>query len=93
MIKVIRRWIRQCFCKNELQGGRILIIWKDVDNIVYGWNCNADREELALMSVGKIMRNTKRKKLEQITGISKKSDDGEYLYPLEDEDDSPSPPY
>ena len=90
---MIRKWIRQWFCKNEVEKGRVLIIWKDVDSSVYGWNCSADAEQLALQSVGKVMRNVKRKKLEQITGILKKGSDGEYLYPLDDIDNSPPPPY
>ncbi len=64
----IRRWVRKSFCKNEIQKGQVLVIWKDVDNIVYGWSCNADKEEKVLTNVGKIMRETKREKLEQAIG-------------------------
>ena len=92
-MRTIKRWIRKLFCKNELRPGEILLLWKDVDNDVIGWNASAHNEDIVLIKLSGIIRERKTKKLEQITGIEKKGDDGEYLYPLEDEDDSPPPPY
>ena len=76
MMKWIKRWIRYRFCDNEIQKGEVLIIWKDIDDVTYGWNCVADREEQVLSNVGKIMRNVKMKKLEQITGMKEKKGGG-----------------
>ena len=92
-MKIIKRWIRKLFCLNEVKKGEVLVMWRDVDNRMYGWSCRADNETVVMTRVSFFMKNIKRRKLEQITGINKKDDDGNILYPYEDEDDSPSPPY
>ena len=71
-MKWFKKWIRRTFCRNEVRRGEVLVLWRDVDDKIQGWNCVADREEVVLTSVGKIMKRAKRKKLEQITGMIKK---------------------
>ena len=92
-VKLIKRWLRYWFTKNEVEKGRVLVIWKDVDKSVYGWTCDASNEQVVMSRMAFFMKNIKRKKLERITGMAKKDGDGNILYPFEDEDDSPSPPY
>ena len=92
-MKLIRRWLRYWFTKNEVPKGRVLVIWKDVDDRTYGWCCDAGNEQIVMSRMSFFIRNIKRKKLERITGMEKKDGDGNILYPFEDEDDSPPPPY
>jgi len=92
-VRYMKRLIRRLFCGNEVKKGDVLVIWRDVDNRVYGWNASADNEQIVMSRVSFFMKNIKRRKLEQITGMAKKDGDGNLLYPLEEEDDSPPPPY
>lgn len=92
-MKWIKRILRKWFVANEVPNGRVLVIWKDVDGKVTGWQCDASNEEIVMSRMAFFMKNIKREKLERITGIEKKDDNGDILYPLEDEDDSPPPPY
>ena len=67
--KDFKRWIRKVFCHNELPKGELLILWRDVDDEIVGWNASADKEELVMMRMSMFIAKAKRKKLEQITGI------------------------
>jgi len=73
MKKKIKQMIRKMFCKNELKKGEMLILWKDIDNEVSGWNCKADKTDAALYAIGSLVSKKKIEKLEQITGIRKKN--------------------
>jgi len=85
-MKWISRCLRKWFTKNEVPKGRVLVIWKDVDEKVYGWSCDASNEQIVMSRMAFFMRNVKRRKLERITGMEKKDADGNILYPLEDDD-------
>ena len=68
---MFKKWLRKKFCENEVPKGELLILWRDVDNEVSGWNSKADREEIVLFKVSNYITEKKREKLEYITGIKK----------------------
>jgi hypothetical protein len=72
MVKWINRWIRKNFCKNELNKGEMLILWKDIDDQIYGWNGSASNEKIALLKVSNCIREKKVSKLEQMVRVTKK---------------------
>ena len=91
---MIKRWIRKLFCKNELKKGRMLVLWKDIDDEVCGWTVKADKQDSALAVVGALMGEKKVEKLEQITGIKNKKTTAEILKEFIEEehrDDTPPP--
>ena len=64
--KSLRKWwdqkLREKFVRKELRPGRLMIIWRDVDDMVYGWNISAD-EEMGLGVIAMRIAEAKRKKL------------------------------
>jgi hypothetical protein len=56
---------RKAFVRKEVKAGRIMVIWTDVDEMVYGWNMSAD-EELGLGAIAAMIGKVKRDKLIQI---------------------------
>jgi hypothetical protein len=72
VMKWFKRWIRRRFCRNEVLQGEVLVLWRDVDDKLIGWNACADREEVVLQNIGKVMKYTKQKRLRQIVGYEKK---------------------
>lgn len=64
--RTINEWIHQkvkdTFCRREIPRGRILVAWRDVDDMVYGWTLSAD-EETELFKVAQLIAITKHKKL------------------------------
>ena len=56
---------REQFVKSEIRPGRIMIAWRDVDNMVYGWDMSAD-EELGLGLVARKIAEAKESKLKSI---------------------------
>ena len=67
--KSLTRWweqkLREEFCKREVKQGKIMIVWRDIDDMVYGWNMSADDEAGLGMVAGKIAE-VKHKKLVHI---------------------------
>ena len=70
----LRRKIRELFCKNEVKKGNMMVLWRDVDDRVYGWGLNADDEQ-DLEKVAFIIKNVKTHKLERITGMRRREED------------------
>ena len=68
--KFFHSWLRKIFCENEVKKGMFLVVWRDVDDKVYGWTMKADHEE-RLLAISKIVRRAKVRKLENITGMSR----------------------
>ncbi len=64
--KSLKGWwlqkLREAFVHKEVEPGRIVIVWRDVDNMVYGWNMSAD-EESGLLVVAAAIAAAKHKKL------------------------------
>ncbi len=64
--KSLKQWweqsLREAFVRKEVRPGRIMIVWQDVDHMVYGWNMSAD-EELGLGMVAAKIAEAKRTKL------------------------------
>lgn len=54
--------IRNYFCRQEIKKGKIMVAWRDVDDMVYGWTLSAD-EEYDLVKVAQLITITKNKKL------------------------------
>ena len=82
----IKRWIRQCFCRNEIKKDEMLVLWRDVDGQITGWNVDAS-DDRSLITVHHLLRAKKRQKLRQITGMCKKKENLlDKLYPITDED-------
>lgn len=69
--KFFLKWLRKEFVSNEVRPGRMMVCWRDVDNMVYGWNMPAD-EELALMVVSQMIRERKAEKLKEIIEAKRK---------------------
>ena len=67
-MKFFKEWLRRAFCKRELKQGKILILWRDVDDEVRGWTMSADSEN-GFHWMGKILDDAKVRKLEKITGM------------------------
>ena len=64
--KSLKQWmdhkLREAFVRKEVRPGRIMIVWQDIDNMVYGWNMSAD-DEMGLGMVAFKIAESKRKKL------------------------------
>ena len=56
--------------------GEILILWRDIDNQLMGWQVMAHNEDIVLKRVSTLIKRSKLKKLEQITGIKKNISSG-----------------
>ena len=65
--------LREAFVRREVKPGRIMIVWQDVDRMVYGWDMCAD-EEFGLGQVARLIGEAKRKKLiETVNGKEEKT--------------------
>lgn len=65
-MRLLRKWfykkVRNYFTRRELKAGKILVMWRDVDDMVYGWHMSAD-EEFDLVKVAQLISIAKAKKL------------------------------
>jgi len=67
-MKLVKNIIRRIFCKSELPKGRILVLWRDIDGAVSGWNGDADNEMRSLIMISKIIEDAKITKMKMIVG-------------------------
>ena len=84
MFKFFKGWLRKLFCKQEVHKGQILVLWRDVDDVIYGWNVNADNEK-NLNQVSRIIKRAKVRKLERTvcaSGHKKREDGCNTIFPL-----------
>jgi len=67
-LKWINKLIKFCFVNQELPKGRILVLWRDVDGKVVGWNCEADDEKRSLDMASIMISTHKDLKTRKIVG-------------------------
>lgn len=75
MFKTLTGWLKKKFYESEVKKGKILVIWRDVDNVTYGWMCSADNE-YRLTAIAKIIDRTKVIKLRRMVVGTKKGENG-----------------
>lgn len=67
-IKSLLAWrqkglIREAFIRAEIPKGKMLVCWRDVDDMVYGWTLSADQEQ-DLLKIAALIWDAKLRKLE-----------------------------
>lgn len=64
--KTISEWIaykrREKFVQDEVKPGKILVTWRDIDSMVYGWTLSADNE-IELIRIAQLISEAKHNKL------------------------------
>ena len=73
--KLLEGWLRKMFCRKEVDKGRMLVLWRDVDGLVSGYNVSADNEK-SLILISKLIERTKVLKTKRIVGDIEESNGG-----------------
>ena len=83
MLKFINGWLKKWFCKSEVKKGKILVLWRDVDDSIQGWSVCAD-DEFRLTVIAKIIERTKMMRLRRIVTATKKGEDSDTaIFPMD----------
>ena len=82
-MKFLDGWLRKWFVKKEVKQGKILVLWRDVDDTMHGWTVSADNE-YRLNVIAKIIDRTKVMKLRRLVTAQKKGEDSQTaIFPMD----------